>query len=209
MKKTLSNKQENYDGCEFTDLKLTDQTFENINFDNCSFKKCIFDTVKFVNCEFIDCEFSSCNLNLLNIKNSRFSDVVFEHCTMLGINWADARWPQINLTSPIKFYECNISNSSFFELNLDELVIEACKAHEVDFREASVTYANFTNTDFHNSLFIRTKLTGADFTEAINYNIDITMNEIKKAKFSFPEVVALLNCLEIEIVGLDSTSFRH
>ena len=41
-------------------------------------------------------------------------------------------------------------------------------------------------------------LTGASL-----FFIDIELNKIKKAKFSFPEVVSLLNCLEIDIIGLD------
>jgi len=81
--------------------------------------------------------------------------------------------------------------------------LESCKAHEVDFRETDLSHANLAYTDFHKSLFIHTKLNSADFTEAVNYNIDIELNEIKKSKFSFPEVVSLLNSLEIDIVGLN------
>jgi len=43
-------------------------------------------------------------------------------------------------------------------------------------------------------------LTGTDFTEATNYNIDIYFNEIKRAKFSRYEAVRLLNSLGIELV---------
>ncbi|GAH27414.1 unnamed protein product, partial [marine sediment metagenome] len=58
-------------------------------------------------------------------------------------------------------------------------------------------------TDFTKSLFIHTNLTKADFTESINYNIDPNQNEIKNAKFSFPEVVSLLNHFDIEIDGIN------
>lgn len=47
------------------------------------------------------------------------------------------------------------------------------------------------------------KLVSADFTEAINYSIDLQLNDIKKAKFSFPEAISLLEVYEIEIVGLN------
>ena len=80
------------------------------------------------------------------------------------------------------------------------MVIEECKAHDVDFREGDFGESNFTYTDFSNSLFNNTNLTGTDFTEAVNYNIDIYFNEIKRARFSRYEAVRLLNNLGIELV---------
>lgn len=60
--------------------------------------------------------------------------------------------------------------------------MEECKAHDVDFRDGSFCRAVFTYTDFTNSLFGKTNLSGADFSEATNYDIDIFNNKISKAK---------------------------
>lgn len=46
---------------------------------------------------------------------------------------------------------------------------------------------------------MHTNLKHADFTNAANYTIDIHTNTIEQAHFSFPEVIALLNCLNIKI----------
>ena len=110
-------------------------------------------------------------------------------------------WPLVKLTSPLYFYESNLSHSSFFGLTLADLIIEGCKAHDVDFREANLNHASFVGTDLHNSLFMCTNLKHADFTNAINYNIDIHYNTLSKASFSFPDVIALLNHLDIKING--------
>ena len=48
---------------------------------------------------------------------------------------------------------------------------------------------------------MHTNLKHADFTNALNYNIDIQCNTITKANFSFPEVIALLNHFDIKIHG--------
>ncbi|MEI8366028.1 MAG: hypothetical protein WCF65_06385 [Parachlamydiaceae bacterium] len=40
-----------------------------------------------------------------------------------------------------------------------------------------------------------------DFSQATRYSIDPKTNKIKKAKFSFPEVVGLLNGFDITIVN--------
>jgi hypothetical protein len=40
-------------------------------------------------------------------------------------------------------------------------------------------------------------LTKADFRKAFNYGIDFKFNNLKKAKFSLPEAIALLTSLDI------------
>jgi uncharacterized protein YjbI with pentapeptide repeats len=110
----------------------------------------------------------------------------------------------VKLASPIYFYNSNISHSSFFGLELADLLIEECKAHDVDFREANLNHASFVGTDLQNSLFMHTNLKHADFTNAINYTIDIHFNAINQASFSFPDVIALLQNLDIKINGCPS-----
>lgn len=79
------------------------------------------------------------------------------------------------------------------------MIIEECKAHDVDFREANLSHASFVGSDLLNSLYLHTNLNAADFTNAINYTIDPNENKIKHACFSFPEVIALLNHFDIKI----------
>ena len=119
----------------------------------------------------------------------------------MGINWTELSWPQIKLASPLYFYSSNISHSSFYGLELADLIIDDCKVHDVDFRESNLTHASFIGSDLQNSLFMHTNLTHANFTNAINYTIDIQFNTIKKAIFSFPDAIALLNSLDIKING--------
>ncbi|WP_281662138.1 MULTISPECIES: pentapeptide repeat-containing protein [Halomonadaceae] len=93
-----------------------------------------------------------------------------------------------------------LNDSSFYGLSLQDLVLEECKAHNVDFREGDFSNSNFTYSDLSGCFFVNTNLTGADFSEASDYNIDIYRNIIKKAKFSRFEAVRLLDSLEIELV---------
>ncbi len=82
-------------------------------------------------------------------------------------------------------------------MDLKRLELIACQAMDVDFREANLTKANFTNTDLSKSLFINTVLKEADFRSARNYDIDASQNDIEKAKFSLPEAMSLLYSLNI------------
>ena len=70
---------------------------------------------------------------------------------------------------------------------------------ESDFINCNLTHANFTHADLQGSSFRNARLQQADFTGAHNYYIDPTQNNIRKAKFSTPEVLTLLAGFQIEI----------
>jgi fluoroquinolone resistance protein len=196
----IEDEEDEYLSQSFDDLNLSEKEISSKLFDDCTFTECDFSQAIFSGCKFTDCRFIKCNLSVVKIKNSSFFDVVFEDCKMIGIDWTKANWSRLALSAPIKFYKCIINDSSFFRLNLKEIVIEECKAHDVDFREGNFSGANFTYTDLLSSLFSQTNLTGADFTESINYDIDVHINKIRKAKFSRYEAVRLLGSLGIELV---------
>lgn len=191
--------QKEFYDIKFSDLSLENEVLQEKIFENCQFESSKFNAAEFLNCKFIDCEFKNCDLSSVKVVNSTFNEVVFEDSKLIGINWTQAKWPQVSLMSPIKFYKCNLSHSSFYELSLKEIVIEECKANDVDFRFGDFAYASFIMSDFLGSHFVKTKLNHADFTEAMNYNINPVENDISKAIFSIPEVVNLLDCFDIKI----------
>lgn len=196
--------QQAYTDQVFEKHDLATQIIEHKHFESCQFKQCIFDEATLLNCKFTDCEFMHCSLNTVTIKGSMWNNVTFDNSKVMGVNWTQARWPQIHLASPLQFFSCNISHSSFFGLALAAINIQDCKAHNCDFREADLSSSNLTNNDFYQSLFNKTNLAHADFSDALNYHFDITQNNAKKAIFSFPEVINLLHAFDITIKGLDS-----
>lgn len=184
----------NFDG-----LDLSGKEIDATEFEACTFKDCDFSDAVFRHCKFIDCEFVSCNLSLVNLEYSRFSEVVFRDSKLVGVNWTRAQWPNMAFGSPLGFYRCILNDASFFGLKLQDMVLEECKAHHADFREADLGRGNFTYTDFSASLFGGTQLGEADFTEATNYDIDLHDNVLKSARFSRHEAVRLLEYLDIEL----------
>jgi fluoroquinolone resistance protein len=57
----------------------------------------------------------------------------------------------------------------------------------------------FTNCDLAGAIFNNTILEKANFTTARNYSINPQTNVVKKAKFSLPGVVGLLDVFKITI----------
>lgn len=197
---TLDNQKKEYLSQTLQALDASSQVFENIEFDSCTFRECDFSETTFRSCRFIECHLENCNLSNSKLDYSKFSDVNFHECKLVGVDWTVVDWPGLRLPSPIKFYKCIINDSSFYGLYLAEMVIEECKAHDVDFREGNFSESNFSHTDFSNSLFIASNLHSADFTDSTNYNIDINLNQIQGAKFSRYEAINLLYSLDIELV---------
>lgn len=136
----------------------------------------------------------------MSVSKCSFFDTLFEACKAIGIHWTNAAWPNIKLVCPLQFNQCILNDSSFLGLSLREMKMVECKAHDVDFRDADFTQADFSHTDFTHSLFSKTILTEANFAEAINYDINIFQNEVKRAKFTLPEAMNLLQHLDIELL---------
>lgn len=196
---TFENQAE-YFSRTFSGLDVAGEAFTEVTFEECTFESCNFTDARFYKCKFIDCSFSACNLSNVQIPYSKFSDVSFNASKLVGVDWTKADWPRFNFISPLKFNECIINDSSFFGLDLIELTLEYCKAHDVDFRNGNFEKGQFCFTDFTNSLFMKTNLQEADFSEAKNYDIDIFNNTIKSARFTRMEALGLLTCLDIELI---------
>lgn len=169
-------------------------------FDDCRFEDCDLTDSTFSNCRFVDCTFAGCNLSLVRFPGCRFNDVRFEGSKLVGVDWTLARWPNLTLAAPVSFSQCILNDSSFFGLELPELVLDACKARNVDFREGGFRGGRFCFCDLAGCLFNRTNLEGADFTDATDYDIDVQENRVLGARFSRQEAVRLLDHLGIELV---------
>ena len=199
MHRLQSDSKEHY-AETFSQLAVAGLEISGKEFEQCNFTDCNFTEASFVKCRFVDCTFTLCNLSVMKVAQCQFSAVVFDECKLVGIDWTRATWPRLALATALQFTKCILNDSSFFGLSLDEIMMEECKAHEVDFRGGSFCRANFAHTDFTNCLFNKTNLSGANFAEAVNYDIDIFNNKIDKAIFSRHEALRLLSGLDIELI---------
>ncbi|MCP5098182.1 MAG: pentapeptide repeat-containing protein [Chloroflexi bacterium] len=189
---SLPGDQDEYFEQTFTGLACRQETITGITFHECIFKECTFTEAVFNYSSFLDCEFYDCDLSMAVVDNGRFNNVSFHESKLIGINWAKVAHIKF-----INFHSCNISFSTFLELNLERCQIRSCEAKDVFFSETNLTKANCTLTYFIARQFRHTNLTRADFTNAKNYTISPTLNTLKKTKFSMPEAMALLHGLDI------------
>lgn len=195
LQSTTDHFEQTFHGLKAAQLPLQRVTFEACQFVDCDFSANVWRSVRLQ-----ECQFTRCNLGLWQLPYSELSSVQFDDCKLLGVDWTRVAWPSLALTPRLQFRHCLLDDSSFFGLELDELVLLACQAHDVDFREAHLARATLRETDFSRSLFGKTDLTGADFTDASQYDIDLHHNRLKGAIFSRFEALRLLDSLEITLV---------
>lgn len=184
----------------FEGLDLAGETFTSRTFESCTFVRCALTEALFDRCKFIECTFRSCDLSNARLPASKCQVVSFDECKLLGVDWTRAEWPRYAAPGKLVFRKSNISYSNFFGLDLQETVLEECKAHSVDFREGNFAKSNFTYTDFRDSLFNKTQLIGVDFSEAMHYLINVQENPVRGGRFTRSESFGLLHGLDIELV---------
>ena len=204
MKIPLDTKRKEYFQQEFTILDLANREVANKEFEACVFANCDFSNTSLKDCWFEDCEFNACNLSNLKVKGNSFANNKMKDTKAIGINWTEIDMPTVKIYNPVEFYNSNISHSIFIGMDLKEITITECQARNADFRDTDLSKSKLTHTDFLNSHFNNTNLTESDLSFAVNYDINIFNNIIKKAKFSLPEAVSLLSALDIHIDGADS-----
>jgi fluoroquinolone resistance protein len=184
-----------YTGEEFDQVSLSKASIERSEFQGCEFTRCDLSQAVLSECRFDDCTFKSCDLSLIKPQDTYFRNCHFVGCKLIGINWTEAA-----KSFSADFKDCMMHLSSFSGMNLKKGKIINCIATEVSFAESNMTECDCRMTDFSGSIFLRTNLTKANFSDAQHYLIDVRTNTVTKAKFSIPEAISLLETIGIVIV---------
>ncbi|MBJ7552694.1 pentapeptide repeat-containing protein [Marinomonas spartinae] len=197
--KPIASHQQYYDTA-FNKLTQNDESILESEFEECEFNDCDFSSSTFAKCKFLNCTFRRCNLSLIEVPFSRFLESQFIESKLVGVIWTKAHWPPYITDPDLKFSQCILNDSSFFDLTLNDLSLLNCKLHDVDFRNANLAYSSIIHCDLSHSLFMKTNLYKADLTESYNFSINVLENNIDNAKFSRFEALSLLDSLNIELV---------
>jgi len=179
-----------FDKTDFTKNGLATGDYEG-----CSFISCDFSNTDLSDTHFIDCVFNGCNMSLVKLGKTVFRDIQFKDCKLLGLLFYNGN----NFLFSADFDNCILNLSSFFKINLKKMQFKNSTLHEVDFTEADLSSSLFLNCDLARAIFENTILEKADFRASFNYSIDPELNRIKKAKFSMPAVIGLLDKYDIQV----------
>lgn len=176
-------------GQDFSGCSWRDQVFTS-----CVFENCIFIEADFSSAQFSDCRFKRCNLHLVRLDGCRLQEVTFEGSKVVG---AELYRCAGRFFSP-RFEGCMLMGCNFSEAKMKNGFFRGCKIHDCSFSSSQLVGADFREADLAGTTFHHTDLSKADFRGAMNYSIDPQANTVKKARFSVPEVLSLLDFLAIE-----------
>ena len=175
---------------------FTKEVFEIAEYEICTFINCNFNEVVLSGAKFYECIFDGCNLSLIKVAETSFTYVAFNNCKMMGIQFGDCR----NFLFEISCKDCFLTLSSFYQVNLKNSSFESCNLKEVDFTESNLVGLYLNDCDLFLAIFDNTIIEKTDFTTAVNYNIDLSKNEYKGAKFAETGIKGLLGGFNIEII---------
>lgn len=191
----LSQYQDNeiFKNINIQNEKIVDIEFVDCTFENCNIENCVVE-----DCKFTDCAFLNCKIANLSSEHNSMMDSNFKKCILIGINWntffGGGYIMPINELS-----ECHLKYNNFVEMNFDKFDFSQNFIISSMFADCSLVESNFVDCKLDNTEFFRCDLSKSNFKGALGYLIDISTNKLKGAKFSFPEVVNLLNGIGIVI----------
>jgi len=175
------------DNFEF-DSEITD--FNNITFKNANFSNKNLDSF-----EFVDCIFNACDFSMSKLENAVLTRVKFVNCKLLGVDFSVCS----KFAFSVSFEDCLMNYTLFHKNELKKAIFKNCIIKEASLFETNLISSNFENCDLTDTIFDRCDLSKADFRTANNYNINPNDNIIKKAQFSYPGILGLLNGFDIDI----------
>lgn len=184
-----------YDNQSIQNVSALDGQYRQKEFTACEFKKCDFSGSSFVGTIFIDCAFKDCNLSNIKVDDCGFQNVAFDNCKLLGISFSKIS----DFLIDWRFDRCQIELCSFNDLGMKGSKFVSCLIKETDFVNADLAGSDFTDSNLAGSKFVSANLEKAVFVGAKNYYIDPTANKLKQAKFSYPEVLALLDKFSVTV----------
>ena len=183
----------------FEGLDLSCEEIKDIDFTECLFKNCIFENCELERCRFTDCSFSGCRVINLRAERTTMLDSTFRQCYLTGINWSQLQF-SAGYISPIEYMDdCQLKYNNFVEANFSKFNFSNNSITASLFADCKLIESKFINCNLDGTEFFRCDLTKADFRNSTDYVIDLETNKLKGARFSFPEVINLLNGLGIVI----------
>ncbi len=182
------------------------ETFDKEDLTGADLRGCVFSECDFVGCTLTDadlsravlddCSFRGGDMSTCKVTDAKLRGVRFKDARLRGVLWADV----YQLGLDLSFVGSNLSYSSFYGLHLRDFVATKCTLHEVDFGEAILKGADFSESDLAGALFHRTTLERVDFGSARNIALDLRNAKMKKIKLSLDGTIASLDLLGVEVV---------
>lgn len=183
----------------FEDLRFQEETLADLEFIDCEFTGCVLEGCRLVRCTFTGCRFLRCRASELKAEDSQLKYAEFYGCGFTGLDWGQLK-PRGRFAEPIaKLEDCRLKYNTFPEMSFPKFDFSGSEIVGSLFAQCELTESNFQECRLTDTEFFQCGLRRADLRGAEGYRIDPAANTLKGARFSYPEVVRLLDSLELQI----------
>lgn len=187
------------EGQTIADKDFQNVTIEQSKFVDCDFENCRFEECKIIGCVFVNCRFFNCTVITLSSRHSEVKNAVLKKCNLIGVHW-NTLLPSGKYAHAIdKLENCYVKYNSFVEMNFVKFDFSDNRIEESVFEQCNLAESNFCGCRMEGTQIVRSDIRKADFRDAVGYVIDVISNKMSNARFSFPEVIRLLDSLQIKI----------
>jgi fluoroquinolone resistance protein len=186
---------EEFENATFANVSARGGVLRGKTFTRCHFKNCDLSGANLSGSLFENCTFTDCNVSLVIMNDAKMRGVTFTACKILGVVFSQCN----TLSVDMNFTKCMLRNCNFSELTLRKMSVRQCEIIDSDFINVDLTGADFSDSSFTGSEFNNANLTRASFIDARGYAINPLSNKIKKAQFSMPEAISLVEYLGVVI----------
>lgn len=169
------------------------EVLANAEFEDCVFRRCRWTGVRVENCRFNACTLERCSLSGVVFSFTTMKDAWLVGCAVRGVAWGGLQG-KTGVFQPIaKIENSSFRYSDFSGMALNGFDWTGAELQQCTFDETRLAGASFSGVRLGASRFTRCDLQKADFRGAEEYVIDLESNRLKGARFSFPDVVRLLD----------------
>ena len=165
--------------------ELRHRVLRGVTFEDATLQRCTFRGVTFVDCAFVDCRLEDCVLEECALGGSSLSQVRFERCRMLGLNFAAAS----QLMLSVQFADCQLDYAGFSGMALRKTAFRDCRLRGTDFQSAVLDQATFDGSDLTGALFNHASLKKTDLCNTQGFGLDPALVKLGDTKVDLAVVL--------------------
>lgn len=178
------------------------ETFANYDpgelLENAEFEDCVFDHCRWLGTRVKNCRFNACTFDHCNFSGVVFSFTTMKDAWMLNSAFRSMAWGGLQGKSGVfqpfgKIKNCAFRYNDFSGMALNGFDWTGAELQQCTFDDTRLAGASFYGVRLGGTRFTRCDLQKADLRTAEEYAIDLETNKLKGARFSFPDVVRLLD----------------
>ena len=145
------------------------------------------------NAEFEDCMFDHCNFSGVVFSFTTMKDAWLLNSAFRSMTWGGLQGKSGAFQPFGKIKNCAFRYNDFSGMALNGFDWTGAELQQCTFDDTRLAGASFYGVRLGGTRFTRCDLQKADLRTAEEYAIDLETNKLKGARFSFPDVVRLLD----------------